>query len=76
MRLDHGRSPPPAIAAATPSSAIPAAISAAAGRPVLWLPTFDAAEPVLRALLRDGDLCLVLGAGDVDELGRRLVAPG
>jgi UDP-N-acetylmuramate-alanine ligase len=26
-------------------------------------------------LLRDGDLCLVLGAGDVDELGRRIVAP-
>ena len=26
------------------------------------------------ALLRDGDLCLVLGAGDVDELGRRLAA--
>ena len=25
-------------------------------------------------LLRDGDLCLVLGAGDVDALGRRLVA--
>jgi UDP-N-acetylmuramate--alanine ligase len=53
-----------------------AAADAAAGRPVLWLPTFDAAEPVLRALLRDGDLCLVLGAGDVDQLGRRLVAPG
>ena len=27
-------------------------------------------------LLRDGDLCLVLGAGDVDELGRRLAATG
>ena len=51
-----------------------AAADAAGGRPVLWLPTFDAAEPVLRELLRDGDLCLVLGAGDVDDLGRRLVA--
>jgi UDP-N-acetylmuramate--alanine ligase len=40
---------------------------------VLWLPTFDVAEPVLAGLLREGDLCLVLGAGDVDELGRRLV---
>ena len=29
---------------------------------------------VLRGLLRAGDLCLVLGAGDVDALGRRLVA--
>ena len=51
-----------------------AAADAAGGRPVLWLPTFDAAAPVLRDLLRDGDLCLVLGAGDVDDLGRRLVA--
>ena len=53
-----------------------AAADAAGGRQVLWLPTFDAAEPVLRGLLRDGDLCLVLGAGDVDALGRRLVADG
>jgi UDP-N-acetylmuramate--alanine ligase len=50
-----------------------AVADAAHGRPVYWLPTFDAAEPALRALLREGDLCLVLGAGDVDELGRRLV---
>jgi UDP-N-acetylmuramate--alanine ligase len=53
-----------------------AAADAAGGRTVLWLPTFDVAEPVLRALLRAGDLCLVLGAGDVDELGRRLAATG
>jgi len=45
------------------------------GRPVGWAPGFDAAERLLRAQLRDGDLCLVLGAGDVDVLGRRLV-PG
>jgi UDP-N-acetylmuramate--alanine ligase len=51
-----------------------ATADAAAGRTVLWLPTFDTAERALRALLREGDLCLVLGAGDVDELGRRLVA--
>jgi UDP-N-acetylmuramate--alanine ligase len=43
---------------------------------VLWLPTFEVAEPVLRGLLREGDLCLVLGAGNVDELGRRLAATG
>jgi len=51
-----------------------AAADAAGGRSVLWLPGFDAAERVLRSLLRAGDLCLVLGAGDVDALGRRLVA--
>ena len=51
-----------------------AAADAAGGRPVLWLPTFESAEPVLRGLLRDGDLCLVMGAGDVDVLRRALVA--
>jgi len=51
-----------------------AAADHAGGRPVLWLPGFAAAEPVLGDLLRDGDLCLVLGAGDVDRLGRALVA--
>jgi UDP-N-acetylmuramate--alanine ligase len=51
-----------------------AAAELAAGRPVYWLPTLAAAEPVLRGLLREGDLCVVMGAGDVDELGRALVA--
>jgi UDP-N-acetylmuramate--alanine ligase len=51
-----------------------ATADASAGRPVYWLPQFEDAEPVLRGLLSDGDLCLVMGAGDVDELGRRLVA--
>jgi len=51
-----------------------AAADAANGRRVYWLPTFDAAERVLRAELRAGDLCLVLGAGDVDALGRRLLS--
>ena len=51
-----------------------AAADAAGGRTVAWLPTFEAAERFLRAQLRDGDVCLAMGAGDVDELGRRLVA--
>ncbi len=50
------------------------AADAARGRPVAWAPDFDAAERLLRAGLRRGDLCLVLGAGNVDALGRRLVA--
>ena len=49
------------------------AADAARGKPVLWLPDFDAAERALGAFLRHGDLCLVLGAGNVDALGRRLV---
>jgi UDP-N-acetylmuramate--alanine ligase len=50
-----------------------ATADAAGGRPVMWLPTFADALPVLRGLLVEGDLCLVMGAGDVDALGRRLV---
>jgi UDP-N-acetylmuramate--alanine ligase len=50
-----------------------AVADAAPGREVLWLPGFADAQRVIGARLRDGDLCLVLGAGDVDELGRRLV---
>jgi UDP-N-acetylmuramate--alanine ligase len=51
-----------------------ATVDAASGRPVYWLPTFADAEPVLRGLLADGDLCMVMGAGDVDVLARKLVA--
>jgi UDP-N-acetylmuramate--alanine ligase len=50
-----------------------AAADAAGGHPVMWLPTFADAEPVLRGLLGEGDLCVAMGAGDVDVLGRRLV---
>jgi UDP-N-acetylmuramate--alanine ligase len=53
-----------------------ACADAAAGRPVYWLPGFDEAEPVLAGLLGEGDLCLVMGAGDVDGLGRALVREG
>ncbi len=51
-----------------------AAAGAARGRPVLWLPTFDDAAGVLGAQLREGDLVAVMGAGDVDALGRPRVA--
>jgi UDP-N-acetylmuramate--alanine ligase len=50
-----------------------AAADAAGGRHVAWLPGFDEAEAHLRATLRDGDILLTLGAGDVDTLGRRLL---
>jgi UDP-N-acetylmuramate--alanine ligase len=50
-----------------------AAADAAGGRPVAWLPGFDEAERYLRSQLRDGDLLLTLGAGNVDALGRRLL---
>jgi UDP-N-acetylmuramate--alanine ligase len=50
-----------------------AAADAAGGRPVYWLPRIADAAPVLRELLGEGDLCVVMGAGDVDALGRGLV---
>jgi UDP-N-acetylmuramate--alanine ligase len=52
-----------------------AAASAARGRPVYWTPGMDDAERLLRPLLREGDLLLTLGAGDVDGLAARLVDP-
>ena len=51
-----------------------AAADAANGRTVAWLPAFADAERFLRSQLREGDLCLAMGAGNVDELGRRLVS--
>jgi UDP-N-acetylmuramate--alanine ligase len=38
--------------------------------------SFARAAQLLAGELREGDLCLVMGAGDVDELGRMLVARG
>jgi UDP-N-acetylmuramate--alanine ligase len=43
-------------------------------RPVFWLSTFDEAERELLDLLEAGDLCVVMGAGNVDALARRLVS--
>ncbi|WP_210493558.1 UDP-N-acetylmuramate--L-alanine ligase [Patulibacter sp. SYSU D01012] len=51
-----------------------AAADAGAGRTVVWLPTIDDATARLPGLLRAGDLCLCMGAGDVDAVARGLVA--
>ena len=51
-----------------------AAADAAGGRPVWWLPGLDEAEAQLRGELGEGDLLVTIGAGDVDELARRLAA--
>jgi UDP-N-acetylmuramate--alanine ligase len=53
-----------------------AAAQAARGRPVAWLPGMEDARVVLAAELGPGDVLLTLGAGNVDELARRLVAAG
>jgi UDP-N-acetylmuramate--alanine ligase len=49
-----------------------AAADAARGRPVWWLPRLDDAEKELRRELEEGDLLITIGAGNVDELARRL----
>jgi UDP-N-acetylmuramate--alanine ligase len=51
-----------------------AVADAAPGKPVYWLPALMDALPLLQGLLAERDVCVVMGAGDVDELARRLVA--
>ncbi|MFZ0040056.1 MAG: UDP-N-acetylmuramate--L-alanine ligase [Solirubrobacteraceae bacterium] len=51
-----------------------AAADASAGRTVAWLPGFEPAEAYLRDSLATGDLCLMMGAGNVDSLARALAA--
>jgi UDP-N-acetylmuramate--alanine ligase len=52
-----------------------ATADAAHGRRVWWTPSMDDAERLLGELLEDGDALLTLGAGDVDDLARRLADP-
>jgi UDP-N-acetylmuramate--alanine ligase len=51
-----------------------AAADAGDGRQVAWTPSLADAQRWLEATLRSGDLCLLMGAGDIDSLGRTLVA--
>jgi UDP-N-acetylmuramate--alanine ligase len=53
-----------------------AAADAGGGRPVYWLPSFADAESVLAGVLAEGDVCVLMGAGDIDELGRALTGAG
>ena len=49
-----------------------AVADAAPGKPVYWLPHAAAAREILDRMLGPGELLVVMGAGDIDELGRRL----
>jgi UDP-N-acetylmuramate--alanine ligase len=49
------------------------AADAGDGRSVAWMPGFDEARAYLGSFLRDGDLCLMMGAGNIDALARSLV---
>jgi UDP-N-acetylmuramate--alanine ligase len=53
-----------------------AAADNAGGRPVWWLADLESAEAALRDRLRDGDLLVTLGAGDVWRLAEALVDGG
>jgi UDP-N-acetylmuramate--alanine ligase len=50
-----------------------AAADAGGGRRVYWLPEAGAARAVLAGELGPGDVCLTMGAGDIDALGWALV---
>ncbi len=50
-----------------------AAADAGGGRTVAWLPGFEEARRFLAGAIRPGDLCLAMGAGDVDSLARSLL---
>lgn len=49
-----------------------AAADASGGRQVWWLPDADQALGALSGEIRDGDLVVTLGAGDIDALAERL----
>ncbi|MBA2505984.1 MAG: UDP-N-acetylmuramate--L-alanine ligase [Thermoleophilaceae bacterium] len=51
-----------------------AAAHAARGRPVHWVPGLDEATSALAGELREGDLLLTLGAGDVERVAAGLTA--
>jgi UDP-N-acetylmuramate--alanine ligase len=51
-----------------------AAAENSGGRTVAWLPESEEARRYLDQTLRQGDLCLVMGAGDIDALARSLAA--
>ena len=51
-----------------------AAADAGSGGTVAWMPSFDDARSFLLGTLRPGDLCLCMGAGNIDALARSLVA--
>ncbi len=53
-----------------------ATADAGSGRPVYWLPERGRALEVLEDVLREGDVCVVMGAGDVDLLAHELGAAG
>jgi UDP-N-acetylmuramate--alanine ligase len=53
-----------------------ATVDAAPGKPTYWLPDRERAVEVIAALLEPSDVVVVMGAGDIDAVGRALVVNG
>jgi UDP-N-acetylmuramate--alanine ligase len=53
-----------------------ATVDAAPGKPTYWLPERRSAVAAVGAMAHSGEVVAVMGAGDVDELARELVAGG
>ncbi len=52
---------------------VDAVLDAHPRQPVVWLPTLDDVTTYLAATLREGDLCLTLGAGDLTTVPDRVL---
>jgi UDP-N-acetylmuramate--alanine ligase len=65
-----GEAPRPGV---TGKLVVDAVLDAHPWRPVAWLPTLDDVVAYLRAVLRPGDLCITLGAGDLTTVPDRLL---
>ena len=65
-----GESPRPGV---TGKLVVDAVLDANPWRQVAWLPTLDDVAAYLRNVLRPGDLCLTLGAGDLTTVPDRLL---
>jgi UDP-N-acetylmuramate--alanine ligase len=65
-----GEPPRPGV---TGKVVVDAVLDAHPWRPLAWLPTLDDVVSYLAANLRDGDLCITLGAGDLTTVPDRLL---
>jgi UDP-N-acetylmuramate--alanine ligase len=63
-----------AAAVADASPAAPGSSEAGSQAAVAWMPSLDDTRAYLQMTLRDGDLCVLMGAGNVNTIGVELLA--
>jgi UDP-N-acetylmuramate--alanine ligase len=66
-----GESPRPGVTGKLVADAV---LDAHPRQPVAWMPTLDDVTAYLTTILRPGDLCITLGAGDLTSVPDRVVA--